>query len=229
MQFHSGWLALGLTMALAACSSSPTQPSRASTPAAPAGFLQNYSLLTPAPDDPGYRHYVAPNVNFRQYRSVLIDEPQFIVNTGNSYGSVDPALLQDMSTYYRSRMAMELGKQGYRVVLLPGPGVMRVRTAVVGVVEVRSEFKPGDLLPIKAVFDLAKMAIDKSPQVLRMSVESEALDSLSGQLLGEMVDSRESKKTVAGSSARPSQEQIHDLIDFWVARLVTRLSHANGR
>lgn len=226
MRLRHTWPALILTALLAACSTT-TQPSRASRPAAPSGFLKNYSLLAPDPHDPSYMRYVAPGLDFQRYRKFIIDDPVFMVNTGNVYTLLDPARLQAISQYYKSRMTAALSRH-YRVVDAPGPGVARLRTAVVGLVQVRAEFKPRDLVPAKAMFDAARAVIGKSPQVLRMSIESEALDSKSGQLLGETVDSRESKQTVAGASAPPSNDQVHELIDFWVARFVARLDRANG-
>lgn len=227
MRHSFRWLALVLTALLAACSTTSTQPSRAQSQTAPSGFLTDYSLLTPDPHDPGYRHYVAPGTSARQYRSFLIEPPEFIVNTRDTYKTLDPARIQAISKYYESRMASTLA-QHYRVVDAPGPGVVRLRVAVVGLVEARPEFKMRNLIPVKALFDVARIVVDKSPQVLRMSIESQALDSQSGKLLGEAVDSRESKQTVAGASTPPSDDQIHDLIDFWVARFVARLDRANG-
>lgn len=225
MRHRFRWLALTLTVALAACTTTPTRPSRTSS--APSGFLKDYSLLSAEPHDAGYSRYVAPGLEARQYRRFVIDDPVFVVNTGNSYGSLDPARLQAISEYYRARMAAALSKH-YDVINTPGPGVARLRVAVVGLIEVRSQFKVRDLVPVKAVFDAARMVAGKSPQVLRMSIEGEVLDSQTGALLGEAVDSRESKQTVAGASAAPSDDQVHDLIDFWVSRFVARLDSANG-
>lgn len=227
MKFRSIWPAVILTALLGACSTAPTRPSRTPSPAAPSGFLQDYSLLAPDPHDPGYQRYVAPGIEFQRYRKFMVDDPVFIVNTGNAYTSVDPARLRAISDYYKSRMAAALGRH-YQVADAPGPGVARLRTAVVGLVQVRAQFKVRDLIPVKAMFDAARMVAGKSPQVLRMSIEGELLDSESGKLLGETIDSRESRQTVAGASAPPSNDQIHELIDFWVSRFVARLDRANG-
>lgn len=226
MRHRRKWLALGLLTLLAACSTAPTRSARTqSTP--PSGFLANYSLLVTDPHDATYRHYVAPDVDIRQYHGILIDEPVFVLNTGNAYGQLDPGRLQAISGYYESRMATALGKH-YRVATAPGPGVLRVRTAVVGLLEVHPPFKVRDLVPVKAVFEAARLVTGTNPLVLRMSMESEALDSQSGKLIGEAVDSRESGQTVTGASAPPSDAQIHSLIDFWVDRFVARLDRVNG-
>jgi hypothetical protein len=106
--------------------------------------------------------------------------------------------------------------------------VARLRLAVVGLIETGPQFKLRDLVPAKALFNVARMAADKTPYVLQMSIESEAQDSVTGKLLGAAVDSRESRKTVTGREAPPSDDQVHDLIDYWVARFVARLDRANG-
>ncbi len=227
MTIRSRWLAMALPILLAACSQAPTRPSRAPSAVAPSGFLKDYSVLTPDPHDAGYQHYVAPAARAQRYHSFIVEKPVFIVNTGDAYKALDPARLQSISDYYESRMTAALSRH-YKVVDAPGPGVARLRVAVVGLVEVAPQFKARDLVPVKALFEVARMAVDKSPRVLRMSMESEALDSQSGELLGETIDSRESKKTVAGKSTAPSDDQLHDLIDFWVNRFVARLDRANG-
>ncbi|MGH8233991.1 MAG: DUF3313 domain-containing protein [Rhodanobacteraceae bacterium] len=216
-----------LVAALAACSTSQTKPSRAATSTAYSGFLQDYALLRADPADPGYLHYVAPGAQASQYRKFIVDDPVVALNTGGEYVSLDPAQVASMSAYYKSRMTAALA-QHYQVVTAPGPGVAQVRVAVVGMVEVQPQLKARDLVPLKALFDVGRRAVGKNPYVLRMSFEAEALDSESGRLIGETVDSRESRNTVAGKSARPSGEQVHDLIDYWVARFVARLDKANG-
>lgn len=227
MRIHLKLLASATLMALAACTTAPTQPSQASPAQTHSGFLQDYSLLAPNPDSPGHQSYVAPGMRAGQYRSFIIDEPVFMINTGGEYEPLSPARLQAISNYYKSRMTQALGTH-YRVVDAPGPGVARVRIAVVGLVEVTPQFRVTDLVPVKALFNAARMVADETPHMLRMSIEGELLDSQSKQLLGAAVDSRESTKTVAGRDAQPSDDQVHDLIDFWVARFVARLDHANG-
>lgn len=222
------WLASAtLILFLSACSTAPTQPSKASPTAARAGFLQDYNRLVQDSREPGYQHYVAPSMLTGKYRSFIIDDPVFIVNTRDGYEAISPAHLQAMADYYKTRMATALGTH-YRVADAPGPGVARLRIAVVGLVEVGPDFQLSDLVPAKALFNAARAVADKTPHQLQISIESEALDSQTSQVLGATVDSRQSTKTVSGSDAHPSDEQVHDLIDFWVARFVSRLDRVNG-
>ncbi|WP_322998055.1 DUF3313 domain-containing protein [Castellaniella sp.] len=214
-------------LSLAACSTAPTQPVPGSSQPAPSGFLKDYSLLAPDADTPGYRHYMAPGVNAGQYRSFIVDAPVFIINTQGVYDALSPDRLQEISNYYVSRLAAALGTH-YRVVQKPGPGVARLRIAVVGLVEAGPQLKIRDLVPAKALFNVARMAVDETPHALRMSIESEARDSQTGKLLGAAVDSRQSRTTVSGRDTPPSDDQVHALVDYWVARFVARLDRANG-
>lgn len=216
-----------LVAMLAACSTSQTKPSRAAPASSHSGFLQDYTLLQADPADPGYLHYVAPGAQASQYRKFIIDDPVFALNTGGEYVALDPAQIASITDYYKSRMAAALAPH-YQVVTAPGPGVARLRVAVVGMVEVQPQLKVRDLVPLKALFDVGRRVAGKNPYVLRMSFEAEAKDSETGRLIGETVDSRESKSTVAGKSAQPADEQMHDLVDYWVARFVARLDKANG-
>ena len=207
---------------LAACSA--TQPARVAT--APSGFLKDYSLLVSDPHDADYRYYRAPDIQSGQYRSFLIDTPVFLVNTGQAYSLLDPVRLRDIADYYQQRMASLLRTKGYQLATEPGPGVARLRVAIVGLVEASPAFKVRDLVPVKVLFEVARSVADKSPYVLRMSMEGEVLDSATGRLLGAAVDSRESGKTVSGSQTPPSADQVHQLVDFWVERFSRQLGTA---
>lgn len=218
--------ALGIALICASCSSQQVKPSRASAPSGYSGFLANYDLLRADPSDPDYLRYLAPDLKPTEYRKFLIEAPAIIINTGGQYQMLDPAQLADLTRYYQASMASALGKH-YEVVSEPGPGVMRLKVAVVGLVEVMPRLKARDLIPVSALFKLGRMAVGQNPLVLRMSIESEALDAQTGELLGEAVDSRESSKTV--TKGKPaSSDQLHELIDFWVHRFVARLDKANG-
>ncbi len=225
-RFSAVLLAGTLAVLSAGCGSPQVQPARGDAPAQPTGFLSDYSLLRSDSKEPGYLQYVAPGFNPAQYRKFIVESPEIIINTGDGYQPIDPARLAEMIDYYRTRMATELNRH-YQVVDAPGPGVARIRAAVVGAVEVMPALKPRDLIPVSALFKVTRMAVGENPYVLRVSIESEALDSQTGALLGETVDRRESSKTVTkGQGAGP--EQLHELIDFWVARFVARLDKANG-
>ncbi|MGB3288106.1 MAG: DUF3313 domain-containing protein [Burkholderiaceae bacterium] len=205
---------------LTACGT--TQPSRAPSVVG-SGFLHDYSVLKSDPRDVGFRHYTAPDLRPGQYRSFIVEDLSVVVNTGQGYQVLDTARLRDLSDYYRSQMTAMLQARQYRIVKTAGPGVARLRMAVVGLAQVAPQRKAVDRSPAKMLFNAARAATDTSPRLLRMSIEGEALDSVSGRVLGATVDGRESGAKVAGSSAPPSADQIHELIDFWVARLGERL------
>jgi hypothetical protein len=215
-----------LAVLCASCTTPETKPARAPDQPANSGFLSDYGLLQADPEDAAYRHYVAPGFDAARYRKFIIDTPEIIVNTGGKYQPLDPAPIADIQQYYQGVMAAALGTH-YQVVTEPGPGVARLRVAVVGLVEVNPPLKPRDLIPVSALFKVARAAAGKNPQVLRVSIESEALDSETGTVLGETVDSRESTATVTRGDA-PASAQVHQLIDFWVKRFVGKLDKANG-
>ncbi len=226
-RYFRSFLLAGIVAALCtACAQTQVKPSRTAGPENYSGFLANYSLLRADPDDPSYLHYIAPGINPAHYRKFIVETPEIRVNTGGQYQPLDPARLAEISDYYRASMTAALSRH-YQVVATPGPGVARIRAAVVGAVEVRPPLKPRDFVPVSAMFKVARMAVGMNPYVLRVSIESEALDSQTGAVLGETVDSRESTKTVTRGEA-PAPAQLHQLIDFWVARFVAKLDKANG-
>lgn len=225
-QFRVILLAVIVAIASVACTTPGVKQARVSEPEPYSGFLQDYSLLKADPSDPGYLRYVASGIDFTHYRKFILETPQVIINTGGQYQALDPVKIRELTDYYRASMTTELSKH-FQVVTTPGPGVARLRVAVVGAVEVMPALKPRDLVPVSALFKVARMAVGENPYVLRVSIESEALDSQTGALLGETVDSRESTKTVTKGNGA-SLAQMHELIDFWVARFVGKLDKANG-
>lgn len=215
-----------LLILLTACAS--TQPSRAPSETQ-SGFLHDYSLLTADPQDVGFRHYTAPDLQPGQYHSFLVDDLSFVINTDQGYQMLDTARLRDLSDYYMAQMTAMLQARQYKIAKTAGPGVARLRMAVVGLAQVAPQLRPTDLVPAKMLFNVARMATDTSPHLLRMSIEGEVLDSASGRLLGATIDGRESGATVAGSATLPSADQVHELIDFWVTRLGERLDRIVAR
>lgn len=224
--FRAVLMSVAFAAPFAAIAAPQSGPAAASSAATHSGFLSDYSLLQADPRDPAYRHYLAPGVTAAQYRKFLVERPAIIINTGGQYQALAPERLKDLVDYYQGRMAAALGRH-YEVVTQPGPGVARLKVAVVAAVEVKPPLKARDFIPVSALFHVARAATGKSPRVLRMSMESEALDSQTGALLGETVDTHDSTKKVSEGEAATSA-QLHQLVDFWVDRFVARLDKANG-
>ena len=214
------------TVTLGACANQAVQPSREAAPGHHSGFLTDYSLLRPVPEQPGWQRYVDSDTDITRYRAFIIEPPEVIVDTAGEFQAIDPVRVQEMSDYYRATMIRSLDHH-YRVVTTPGPGVARLRVAVVGAVQVRPELKPRDALPVTALFKVARAAAGKGQRLLRMSIETELVDSQSGKVLAATVDSREGSERVT-EGERTAQEQLHQLIDFWVGRFVARLDQAHG-
>ncbi|MBN8728138.1 MAG: DUF3313 domain-containing protein [Xanthomonadales bacterium] len=219
-------LVVSVAAACSACATRDVQPSRESSPAPHSGFLSDYGLLRAVPDQPGWLRYVAADADITRYRAFIIEAPEVIVDTAGEFQSVDPVRLQAMSDYYRASMIRSLDHH-YRVVTTPGPGVARLRVAVVGAVQVRPGLKARDALPATALFKVGRAVAGKAPRLLRMSIESELVDSRSGKVLAATVDSREGSERVTEGEGT-AQEQLHQLIDFWVGRFVARLDRAHG-
>lgn len=190
------------------------------------GFLGNYQLLQPVAGDADYRRYVASGVDFTAYHKFMLAAPEIIVNTGDAYQALDADRLKEISSYYIQAMSAALGRH-YEVVTQPGQGVALLRAAVVGAVEVRQPLKPRNLMPYSAMFKAARVVTGTDPYVLRMSMESELVDSRTGALLGEAVDTRQGTRTVL-KGHEVGSDQLKQVIDFWVDRFVSRLDKANG-
>jgi hypothetical protein len=155
----------------------------------------------------------------------MFDPVEVHITPSPEYKGVQPDALKRMTDAFQAAFRKAL-EPTYQVVTKPGPGVLRVRTAITGVQPVKPPLNPTDFIPIKALFNIARSAAGDSPQVAEMTAEMEVLDENNNRIAA-AVATRKGEKTL------PQGEQItwkdlDPIASYWAAGFRQRLDELRG-
>jgi len=206
VSFQSSSRVLGVALSLAVgagcsrqqtqtASTASSQPASAETAEAPielkkmpagkefSGFLKDYSNLKPNPNLDGTALTFVSNdaqKNLHRYIAVIVDPVQVYLAS-----DVDESKLPDKARGVGARYfhkALEGAvSSAFPIVSQPGPLVLRLRSAIVGV-DVGGEVPAAD----KAA--AADNALDRTVNIGKVAVEMELVDSQTGEQIASMVD-----------------------------------------
>lgn len=223
----SSWSRLGLVIAASLVVAGCATGTKTLDPQLESGYLDGYSRLQPiesGEEGVSIYRYKNPNVDFSKYDAVII-EPVVIYQTADADAAADGLSEQ---TLYQVRQQITdsirtaVAKQA-KVVTQPGPDVANVSIAITGAQTLSDGFKPTDLIPVRAVLNVASKATGLDSKNALLVVEAKVNDSQSGELIGQAL------YTVSGESFRmesSSVEAFEKLADKWVK---TALRVAAGR
>ncbi len=216
-------VALAASLILAGCVTSQ----KSLNPQLESGYLQGYGRLTlvESPED-GVEIYGCrnPKIDISKYDAVIID-PVVVYQTATA-DAAGNGLTEE--TFYKVRQQItqtirqDVAKR-VKVVDKPGPGVAYLSIAITGAQTLSDGFKPTDLIPFRAVLNIASKATGLDDKNAMLVVEAKVNDSQSGELIGEAL------YTVSGESFRlqaSSVEAFEKLADKWVQ---TAIRVAAGR
>lgn len=216
-------LIIAASFVLAGCVTTP----KSLNPQLESGYLQGYGRLQPvqSPEEGVeiYR-YKNPKINASDYNAVIID-PVVIYQTATA-DAAGNGLSEETLYQVRQKITQNIRQdvaKRTKVVDKPGPGVAHVSIAITGAQTLSEGFRPTDLIPIRAVLNLASKATGLDEKNAMLVVEAKVNDSESGELIGEAL------YTVSGASFRRqagSIEAFEELADKWVQ---TALRMAAGR
>lgn len=158
---------LGLALAAGCASTGPPVP--------PSGFLENYKALKPDPQVKGLYWWEKRGVDWKEYNKLLIDPVQVRVDKSKSKRRLQPGEAKMLAAKLRQAVVKAL-ESYYPVVDKPGPGVLRLRAALVHV------------KPVNPAMNVMSTAIMMMPMdVGEAAVESQFMDSMSSQVLAEVL------------------------------------------
>ena len=194
---------------------------------APSGtFLTDYTLLGPAPEDPGVTwKYVAPGAPERLagYNAVMIDLPVVSIAADSKRTWMNPYDMVALSEGLRAAVAREVTKR-YYVVDRPGPNVLHMRFAVHDLYLKTKPKKAYQYVPVAAavsgVRSIATTNLARKMSLEGVSVEVEILDSQTGDVMTEIVDNRR-----AGKVDPTSWEELEELLAEYGIRASCRLDN----
>lgn len=109
---------------LSACASQETKKG--------VGSLQSSSELTPDASIKGAFIYKNPNINFAQYRKVILDGVRLYEGPEANFGKASPTEKQRYADLVDIGLRRAIAKEN-RLVSRPGPDVIRIRPTLIGV------------------------------------------------------------------------------------------------
>ncbi len=212
--------ATALAVALSLCACATTERTGL---AKPSGFLGDYSRLSGGGEEQAALVYIEPGADFARYHSVLV-EPVVAWKGGDSQLQDVPreelfGLVNHLDAALREQLAIP-----FKVVERPGPGVLRLRTAITEaraspvVLDIASTVLP----PARLLSAAKKLATGTEAFVGRAAIEVEILDGLTGERLVAAVDERAGTKTLSGAAR--TWGDVEAAFDDWARVIAQRLA-----
>jgi uncharacterized protein DUF3313 len=191
-------------------------------PGEPSGFLGDYEGFVPGPEgiDLVWRK---PGLDLSSYDKVLIERAVVYLDKDSLERAIDPTELKQLTDYFEQALVAAL-KGAYPIVAEPGPGVLRVRTAITNL-KAGSPVTHGttSIIPVGFVASAVNAAITGTHfGVGEATIEAEFLDGATGERLAAAVDRKVGRKIQFGSGFA-KWGHVKSAFDFWAKRLRQRL------
>jgi hypothetical protein len=203
----ASYLAAALLAMTTACSTSPPTVRKISPDQQFSGFLKEYSALKPNPNmDENALTYVNTDAqkNLRGYLAIVVDPIEVFIATNADATKISESSRAAVTTYFRHALTRAVS-EAYPVVDAPGPLILRLRTALVGI-DVGGAVAAGDLpaesKPLAHALNIGKVG-----------VEMELVDSVTGERVAALVD-----KAALGKGAEIGAERFSRVEKFAAAR-----------
>jgi len=197
----------------------------ASTPPSQSGFLGDYSQLQPAPDREGVMIWVDQSTDLRPYTKLMFDPVQVLATPGPDQAQLPPDVLQRIGGQFQASLTREL-QPAYQVVTMPGPDVLRVRSAITHIQPVKPDPGAIDFMPIKAAYNVGREATVGGPRVAEMQAELEVLDPSGKRVVAATVTRKGDHELPQGE--RITWESLPPITDYWARNFRTRLDQLRG-
>jgi len=184
-------------------------------------FLANEcALLTPGGEDQAGLRYLNPAAQWTRYSKVMIDPVTF---WSESSTRVSPSDQQTLVNYLFQQLNTQLG-QKFEIVYQPGPGVMKLDTALVDMSSATPMLRTITMIvpQARALSTLRFLATGSFPFVGGAQAELKITDSVSGEVLGLFVD----KRIGGGAISNAFQWRWGDAenaVNHWAELATTRL------
>jgi hypothetical protein len=229
-EFKKGSLCLAaFSLAMTVACSKPQQPEGVTLKQMPAGkefsgFLSNYANLKPNPNFENTMSYVNPDKekNIHQYFAVIIEPVQLYVSTNVDVSKFPDRGRTALVAYFEHAIKGAV-EDAFPVVTEPGPLVLRLRTALVGV-DVGGEIPNGGK-------DKDDPMFERMVNIGKVGVEMELADSMTGEQIAAAVDRENLGEGAEVGSANFSREEkfeaAREAFDGWAARLRRFLDSAH--
>jgi hypothetical protein len=205
---HSIKRSLGIMLVGAALVAVPV----ANAVAQDSGFLKDYSKLKTVKDSEGVerRVWISEKLTRENYKAVLL-EPVTFYPKEQPNEQVSLGALNDIRAYIDSALRETVTKT-LPTAPAAGPGVVRTRVALTAA-SVNKDLKPYQLIPVAFVFSMAKRAAGQTEYPVKLYVEAEVTDSVTGEVLSQMV--REAQGIQVKGNEQVTLAMARPYIDRW--------------
>ena len=188
-----------------------------------AGFLSDYKQLKPNPNFENTLSFVKKDdvKNIHKYIAVMVEPVEIYLAT-----DVDPSRVPDrgrtaLAAYFQNAVIRAVS-DAFPIVQEPGPLVLRLRTALIGV-DVGGETSPGP--------NASPEALGRSVDIGKVGIEMEMVDSVTGEQIAAVIDRQSLGAGAVVGSATFSREEKYaaakEALDGWAARLRDFLDSAH--
>jgi hypothetical protein len=190
------------------------------------GFLKDYSKLAANSDLEGaVKTYVNTDAqkNLHRYVAVIVDPVEVYLASSADDAKLPEKTRAAAANYFRAALIHAVS-DAFPAVDEPGPLVLRLRTAIIGVDvggSVAAADKPLD----------AAEAVDIAANIGKVGVEAELVDSVTGEVIAAAVDREplgDGAEIAAGNITRNEKSlAARQAFDEWASRLRTFLNRAH--
>jgi len=194
---------------LSACGTVPQQTT---------GFLTDYSKLSPSPYKDALKGttllYENKGNPLKNYDKFILSPVQIRLSKKGKERRVDRKKLLGLANYTNKQLRAELKKSGYSFVNQAGPGVIRFRGAL-------TDVEPG--IPLANVHPATVIS---GIGLGGASMEWELQDSLTGEVIVAVIDSRKGGRGFDGFTKYGNAK---DVIEKWCKIMALRFDRAHGK
>jgi len=186
------------------------------------GFLDDYSLLKPDPEQKDTKVFFKTGIDLGQYDKIVFDPIEIFYSPDTEYKGISPDELKLLADSFRDLMVKELEPK-YPVIQTPGKGVLRARMAITNVNMKKKKRSLFGYMPIGIAVTALQDAAGLRIVLEDSKIEAELIDSETGETIGLLVDSKASNT----SGGEDSWEALQESLTFYAKRFRKRLDAAH--
>jgi hypothetical protein len=204
---YAGALLLGSALLTGCMSTKPDQSNYS-------GWMTDYSDLTEFKTATGgtSMRWISPSLKKGQYNAVMID-PIAYYPAPPADSQVPQKTINALPTYLMQQLRNNLGSE-IQIVQKPGPGVLRLRSAITGVDTPTEGLKVYEVIPVALIFAGVSTATGHRDHNTLVYMEMQLIDSQSGDLLAKGVR-KGIGENIANDKAEMTLDDAKPVLNNW--------------
>lgn len=178
------------------------------------GYLKDYTKLkhVDTVSGNGSLRWINNKIHSKNYHSVLFDKAIYYPKPKPT-GQVSTSLMKHLSSNLDKSLS-SAARGSFKVVSVPGDGVLRIKPAITGVRHETEGMQPREILPVALVLGLGKMAAGTRDQDVEVYLEVAVTDSQTGELLAAVVRKGQGAQ-LENDKEQLTMAHLQELIKNW--------------